>query len=179
MQILITYIHRNRRATKSYHSKFSIPLLNISATHGVEINIVHEQIMHQSSIINLHYRFILFALYYKLQKCWSLHFQLLPSHNILAIHNDVKEQKTKEIRALEGLERIRIFKNEICNNPTYHLNNYQLKDLLYLYTKIFIGNNLLKYPFFILQQIRDKLIISFVGGVIIKFLDNLIFQNCA
>ena len=95
------------------------------------------------------------------------------------MHNDVKEQNTKEIGALEGLKRIRIFKNEICNNRTYHWNNYQLKDLLYLYTKIFIGNNLLKYPFFILQQIRDKLIISFVGGVIIKFLDNLIFQNCA
>ena len=100
MQILITYIHRNRRAKKSYHSKFSIPLLNISATHGVEINIVHEQIMHQSSIINLHYyRFILFALYYTLQKCWSLHFKLLPSHNILAIHNDLKQQKATEIGA--------------------------------------------------------------------------------
>ena len=55
--------------------------------------------MHHSSIIHLHYRFILFVLYCTLQKCWSLHFKLLPSHNILAIHNDLKQQKATEIGA--------------------------------------------------------------------------------
>ena len=57
--------------------------LNISSSHGVEINIVHEQSMHHSSIINLHYRFTLFALYCILQKCWSLYFQLIPRNKIL------------------------------------------------------------------------------------------------
>ena len=134
--------------------------LNISSSHGVETHIVHEQGTHHSSIINLHYRFPLFALYCTLQKCWSLHFKLFPPYNILAIHNDFMERKAKEIGAHQRLKRIRIFKNEICNNRTNHLNHYQLKDLLYLYTQIFIGNNLLKYLFFILQQMRDKLIIS-------------------
>ena len=133
---------------------------NISSSHGVGIHIVHEQSMHHPSIINLHYSFIIFALYCTLQKCWSLHFKLLPSYNILAIHNDLKQQKAKELGDHQGLKRIRIFKNEICNNRTKHLNHYQLKDLLCLYTQIFIGNNLLKYLFFILQQMRDKLIIS-------------------
>ena len=48
--------------TLSFNVFNSSTTLNISYGHGVEISIVHDQIIHQLSIINLYYRLILFAL---------------------------------------------------------------------------------------------------------------------